>query len=403
MKRFADKFKSALLTAIFLSGTLAALGQRSFNVSIALTNSGAAISWKAQSATPNGDLFVIPQFLVERSPDLVNWTPVSGILSASLDQRVTFADTNNALAFYRVQSIIDLEYAHLDNVTPDGGQLASADFFGAELFGASLQQADLPSAEFPAADVRQADFANSDLAGADFFAAFGLEAVFDESVLTGADLSFANFEAGSFFDVDLTGADLSSATLDSADFDFALFKNVTLDSNTVIDAKPKLIWQIINAATNGVLTNLDLSSANLTGANLRNANLSGSGFFNSFLDDADLRGANFTNADLSFVDFRGAQMDATTIINSESRLVWQILNQNFGAGRDLHGTNLSSAVILGANFISAVLTNANLTFANCASADFTGANLRNATTNGASFVGATFNNTIMPNGSIRNF
>ena len=126
MKGFADKFKSALLAAIFLSGAPAAIGQRSFNVSIALTNSGPTISWKAQSATPNGDLLIVPEFRVERSPDLNNWTPVSGILTASsIGQKMSFADTNNAVAFYRVQSILDLEYAQLDKVTLNNGGLAA--------------------------------------------------------------------------------------------------------------------------------------------------------------------------------------------------------------------------------------------------------------------------------------
>jgi uncharacterized protein YjbI with pentapeptide repeats len=146
---------------------------------------------------------------------------------------------------------------------------------------------------------------------------------------------------------------------------------------------------------------------------------------------ADLRAirafyVNFTGADMRFADFRGAQMDGTTIIDSKSRLVWQILNQNAGFGADLHGKDLSSTELVGADFrganltnalctpiicesanfgsanltkanfnsgdfIGATLTNANLTQVNFIAADFTNANLRDATTNGAIFSGATFN------------
>ena len=47
---------------------------------------------------------------------------------------------------------------------------------------------------------------------------------------------------------------------------------------------------------------------------------------------------------------------------------------------------------------NAVLTNANFN-----SANFSNASLRNSNTNGATFSGAIFFNTVMPNGSIRNF
>ena len=128
----------------------------------------------------------------------------------------------------------------------------------------------------------------------------------------------------------------------------------------------------------------------------------------------------------------------TTNISAESKLVWQVLTQNFGVGCDLNGTNLSNAYLVGADFTgaslsnavctatffdgamfgnanlagaacsgcefdSAILTNANLTGANFVNADFTGASLRNANTNLANFSDATFNNTTMPDGSIRNF
>ncbi len=432
--------RNAILSIALLSfSTATTFSQRAFNLNIASTNNGMTISWPCQSATPLGETPIIPLFIVQRSTDLLSWTAISTNLTAPAGQTLTLSDTNANQAFYRVQSIIVKENAQLSQAILDSSDLTGADFFGAELFGASLQAAFLDGADFSGADVRTANFSGSELRGADFFGAFGSQAIFDAGTLTGADCSFADFEAGSFQQVDLTGVDFSSATLDSADFDLAFFKNVILDENTIIDAKPKQIWQIVNqGASNAALANIDLSFANFTGASFNGANLSNSALGADIMMNCDLRKANFTNADTRFIDFRGAQMDSTTIIDSRSRLVWQILNQNFGVGADLHGTNLSFVLLLGANlmganltntvctsiicensnfgsanltkancnggdFFSVILTNANLTQANFSSADLTDANLRNATTNGTVFTGATFNNTIMPDGSIRNF
>src|SRR5439155_25356925 len=149
------------------------------------------------------------------------------------------------------------------------------------------------------------------------------------------DASFGDFEGASFFDVDLTGADFSFAILTGADLDFAIFKQVTLDANTMIDSKPKLIWQIVNTnAAAGVFTNKDLSFASFLDANFNGTKFNGSDFSASDLRRADIRGANFTLANMRFADFRGSLMDSNTTIDSKSRLVWQIPNLG-GAGRDL--------------------------------------------------------------------
>ncbi len=433
-------FLNAVLSiALLLLSITTAFSQRAFNLNISSTNNATTISWPCQSATPLGETPIIPLFIVQRSADLQSWIPISSNLTAPASQTLTFSDTNANQAFYRVQSIIDKENAQLSQAVLDSSDLTGADFFGAELFGASLQASFLDGADFSGADVRTANFSGSELRGADFFGVFGSQAIFDAGTLTGADCSFADFEAGSFQQVDLTGVDFSSAILDSADFDLATLKDVKFDENTVVDAKPKLIWQIINqGASNEVLANIDLSFGVFTGASFNGANLSNSALGAAVMMDTDLRHANFTNADTRFIDFRGALMDSTTIIDSRSRLVWQILNQNFAVGADLHGTNLSSVLLIGASFMGAnltntvctsiicensnfgganltkancsggdffsvILTNANLTQANFSSADLTDANLRNATTNGTIFTGATFSNTIMPDGSIRNF
>ena len=211
-------------------------------------NNSGVISWLSKPVTPLGDLPIIPQFVVQRSDDLQSWTAISSNLTSAVGQKLAFTDTNGTRGFYRVQSIINQEYAELPGETLDSGQLTGADFFGADLFGASLRSASLNGAEFGGADLRNADFSNSILRGADLFAVFAAQTVFDSSDLVGSDCSFGNFENASFFDVDMTGVDFSSATLDGADFDFALWKGVKLDADTIIDPKPKLIWRIVNQA-----------------------------------------------------------------------------------------------------------------------------------------------------------
>ena len=416
--------------------------QRVFTLNLAPTNQNAvAVIWKAQSATPIGDLFIVPQFQVQRSADLQTWMPISGMITGAVSQKLSFTDPQGGLGFYRVSSTINQEYAQLENVILDNGQLQFADFFGAQLYKASLQNATLTNASFAGANAQEADFAGADLSGADLFGVEALGAVFDSGSLAGVDAGFGDFEAASLFNVDFTGANLSSALLTGADLDFATFNHTIIDTNTVMDPKPMRIWRLVNlGATNAVLTNLDLSNARLENVSFNGARLNNTTLNQSFLSNDDLRGANMTGAstNLDFVDLHGALMDSTTVVEARTRLVWAVLNQNYGAGRDLHGTNLNFTILSGASFLGAnlsnsilteavceqvnfgkvnlaratcigcdffqaMLTNAILTNANFSSTDFTDASLRNSNTNGAIFTNARFSNTIMPNGSIRNF
>src|SRR2546430_1635962 len=80
--------------------------QRSFTLSLAPTNENAvAISWQAQSATPIGDLIIVPAFQLERSPDLRTWEPIGEQFSPTLGQILTLTEPSSSLAFYRVSSV----------------------------------------------------------------------------------------------------------------------------------------------------------------------------------------------------------------------------------------------------------------------------------------------------------
>jgi len=430
-------FQSVALLLLLLPPI--AHAQRSFQITLHPTNNNAvAIVWQAQSATPPGGEVLVPQFRVEQSPDLKTWTPINQWMTAALGQTFIVVDSNAPCAFYRVQALLDLQYAELSGADLAHGELAGSDFFGANLFGTDLSGAILTGAGLVAADARFADFTRADLTGANLFGADAIFAKFDSGSLAGIDARFSTLEAASLFNVDLTGADFSSATLSGAVLDFALLKQTKLDDTTRIDSKPKRIWQIVNHdQTGALLTNLDLSFASLLDVNFTRAKFTGSDLTASDLTGSDLRGATFILANMRFVDFHQTRMDATTQIDSKSRLAWQILNQT-NASWDFHSADLSSVWLVGANlvnanltnallntsvleqanlggadltgancfrsdFFGAILTNANLTQAQFGSADFSNANLLNAITNGATFIGATFTNTIMPDGSIRNF
>ena len=250
-----------------------------------------------------------------------------------------------------------------------------ADFYGARLFGASFIQASLTNADFTAAEMQAAVFEEADLTGADLFYVEAFNAVFDNAALAGMDGSFGDFGSCSITNSDLTGADFRSAILSGSIMDFDTWKDVKLDTNTIIDPKPRLIWSIVNAGVAGEnLTNQDLSLARLMGGNLNGANLSNADFNNSDLTGADLRGANLTGANLDFTILQNVQIDANTIIAPEFRLVILVLNQG-GAGLDLRGTNLSNTIMLNAVFTGANLSNADCSESVFEQANFNGANL----------------------------
>jgi hypothetical protein len=99
--------------------------------------------------------------------------------------------------------------------------LGGADFSGGNLFGAQLF----------AANLHDASLRGADLSGAD---------------LRRADLRFANLSGAFAVHSDFSGANMSSASLRFLDLRGAKF-----DTNTVVDAKTRLVWQIVNEGVAG--------------------------------------------------------------------------------------------------------------------------------------------------------
>ena len=389
------------------------------NVALQITRTnpaGAEISWQSKSAVPSPGLQLVPDYQLEKSVNLSNWTSVGSQLTGATNAQTLRAldSATDAFGFYRVKSIVHRPFGHFNQANLSKGELEQADFFGAEFFAANLTNANFTDADLRGTDLRFADLTDVTANGADLFATDLLLATMEFAVIEHANLSFANLEGADMFGGSLLGSDLRSAILTGADLRFMTLHQTLLDSHTMLDAQWMRVWQLVNGmTTTTVFTNVDLSSADLREADLRSMNFSGSDFSSSILNGANLRGANFTNANMRFVSFSGALMDSNTVIEAKSRLAWEIVTQG-AAGRDLHGTNLSSTFLAFANMQNMNLTNANLGLAvlfqtdlrnsnlrnvNFISADLREANLFGSVTNGANFSSATFGQTIMPDGS----
>jgi len=307
-----------------------------------------------------------------------------------------------------------------------GAYLPEADLQRADLTGVDLRGADLQRANLRGADLRGADLRGADLSHANLEEASLHGARIDQSTrlddkwrlvwqilnqgaqhrdlsarnldlslanLSGANLRGANLSFCSLSEADLSGADLTGADLSNA----SLYKTI-IDDATRLDAKWRLVWEIVNHGASGRdLTGVDLSQANLSGADMSQAILSravlaATDLSGANLYGADLRGAVLTapdpqggtphHATLHGADLAGVMMDDSTQIEGKWRLVWEIVNQG-AQNRDLSGAVLSGADLHeidfgGAILIGARLDGANLRGADLSGADLNGASLRNA-------------------------
>jgi uncharacterized protein YjbI with pentapeptide repeats len=183
-------------------------------------------------------------------------------------------------------------------------QLGQRDFRDVDLSNAHLRGANLTGTDLSGAELRGAE-----LRGAN---------------LSDTHLRWANLSGANLYDADLRRADLRDADLRGANLNRA-----NLDDDTQIDAKWRLVWEIVNQGgadrdLSGVnlsdahlfevyLHRADLSMANLEGADLRLADLS-----EACLHQADLSGANLRGADLRWTDLSGAYL--TGAIVTDARL-----------------------------------------------------------------------------------
>jgi len=135
--------------------------------------------------------------------------------------------------------------------------------------------------------------------------------------------------------IDLTGTDLSRVNLSRANL-----KRTIINSETQINPKWRLVWEIINQGANG----------------------------------RDLRGANLSGADLSRADLREANLSGASLWGLTGPNPWRLTGSGPNLwrlrGANLHEANLRGADLSGANLRGINLHNANLHEANLRSSDF---------------------------------
>lgn len=177
--------------------------------------------------------------------------------------------------------------------------LGKADLSKADLHGVNLRQADLHGANLSETKLNGASLNKADLLGAVLHKADLQEADLQEADLSRADLRETNLRETKLSETKLSGADLCRADLYGADL-----YHVKIDEATQIDAKWKLVWELMNQGGK----QRDLHGADLSGANLRGTNLS----------ESDLRFAQLSLVNLVNATLTGACMYGT------ARDDWQI-------------------------------------------------------------------------------
>lgn len=145
-------------------------------------------------------------------------------------------------------------------------------------------------------------------------------------------------------------------------------------------------WNAWRIATPGVIPDFSgvvLSEENLSGANLSGINLSEANLYYTNLQQANLSGANLFRAHLDEAILRGADLSGANL--REAHLSWWDLG---GRATDLSSANLSETDFSGADLRKANPGLANLSKANLSMANLSEANLRAAILLETNFEGA---------------
>lgn len=123
-----------------------------------------------------------------------------------------------------------------------------------------------------------------------------------------SDLTKANFRNCKLNNVDFTNTNLSDANLSNADLKGAKLREVTINENTKLNKKWRLVWEILNTSRNKDYRNADFNEADLSQAEFHNIN-----FNNANFSDANLTMAEFTNCDLGNANFNNAALYGTEL------------------------------------------------------------------------------------------
>ncbi|MGK7891247.1 MAG: pentapeptide repeat-containing protein [Leptolyngbyaceae cyanobacterium] len=229
----------------------------------------------------------------------------------------TIIDTQTELdpIWRKIWAILNNQVA--EDLDLSNTDLSGQDFQGMNLAGVNLQSTRLFSTNFrntnlSGVDLRNASYRELCLAGANL-----TDANLSGLNLRSLNLSGANLQGANLNQAMLENTDLSGANLQGANLDGAILNNTVINSETQLDPKWQLVWEILNNSQCGrELSGVDLSNADLTSANLENANL---------------KGANLTGVDLSEANLLGTQIDETTNLAPMWHRAWATVNSPLDA------------------------------------------------------------------------
>ena len=98
-----------------------------------------------------------------------------------------------------------------------------------------------------------------------------------------------------------------------------LLRGALLDDETRIDARWRLVIQVLNNGASGVnLVRANFNQAAMANADLRGADLSHATMLGADLSGANLKSANLSNADLRHANLNGADVTARQLADAKS-------------------------------------------------------------------------------------
>ena len=167
-------------------------------------------------------------------------------------------------------SDVDLSGRDLSEVFFSGADLSNKDLTGTNLTNVDLSNMDLSNTVLRYANLTNVNLTSVDLSNKDLTGAILIGANLTNVNLTSVDLSNKDFSRTVLTNANLSDTDLTSATfVDSKDLNGVILSNADLTNANLIGVD---------------LSNTDLTSANLTGADLTNANLTNAQLENTILD-----------------------------------------------------------------------------------------------------------------------
>lgn len=235
MTLFLSSFRTlgtfSLLLISFVHSSAAAV-DRTVEIHVTRHPDHLEITWTPKSALP-GDYRLYPEYQVQVSTNLVDWSPAGAIEPQRLGgdaipikRQVPHDDTrklfvrlvdrlelrgNAFLRFVDDAPTVDLRGADLRGATMDGILMAGGMFLdGANLRGATLRNApvgyaSLRGVDFTGANVSGANFYGTDLTGSNFTRADAREAVFGAATLNNIILDYTDLRDARAFDDTVPG------------------------------------------------------------------------------------------------------------------------------------------------------------------------------------------------------